>query len=115
MKKTIVLLLLIVAGTGCAGTQKYTNAVSSWVGHDVNELVQSWGYPQQTLTAPNGNTVYVYSSVDYGQNGVYTTPELGVGTWAMGGQRTEWYCNTFFEVGANKKVVNWRWDGNNCK
>ena len=47
---------------GCATTEKYEAALNSWLGHDVNELVNSWGYPVDSFKAPNGNTVYVYSS-----------------------------------------------------
>ncbi len=34
--------------------------LNAWVGRDVNSLSGTFGYPIDTLTAPNGNKVYVY-------------------------------------------------------
>jgi hypothetical protein len=88
------------------------------MGHDIDELVSAWGYPQSSFQAPNGNTVYTYSSQGsykmptnttvnvYGNTGYATT---------TGGQTLNFWCQTFFEVNSNKKIVRWQYKGNNCR
>ncbi len=38
-----VLLLLCVVASVCATTGNYQKILASWVGSDVNRLIQSWG------------------------------------------------------------------------
>ena len=123
MRKNVLLatILWIFLLSGCATTAKYETVLNSWVGHDVNELISSWGYPVNSFKAPNGNTVYVYSS-----SGSYTMPTQTNSTYNVygntvygnttttGGQTLNFWCRTFFEVSTSNKIVTWRWEGNNC-
>jgi len=107
---------------GCATTDKYEKNLRSWVGHDVNELIASWGYPANSFQAPNGNTVYVYSS-----SSSYTMPTNTTSTYNVygnsvygnsttnGGQTINAWCQTFFEVNSSNIITSWSWKGNNCK
>lgn len=120
--KVLVALALACSLSGCATTEKYENVLSSWVGSDVNQLVNSWGYPQNSFQAPNGNTVYVY-----GTSGSYTMPQQTTSTYnavgntvygnstTTGGQTLSFWCKTYFEVDDSDRIVTWRWEGNNCK
>lgn len=138
MKKYIWLLALIITVSGCATTAKYGEVLDSWVGHNINELVDSWGYPSSNFTAPNGNIVYVYSKAS-----TYTTPVtaktrgnivnstpvvMGGGavvvgnsasysskTTYSGGQTLNFWCTTYFEIDNDKTIIKWRWKGNACK
>lgn len=108
--------------TGCATTANYEKILDTWVGSDANKLVNSWGYPQSSFEAPNGNTVYVY-----GSSGSYTMPTQTNTTYNVigntvygnstttGGQTLNFWCRTYFEVNRSKRIVTWRWEGNNCK
>src|SRR5579859_4206971 len=116
MKIKAALLCLLLAG--CATTEKYEAKLNSWVGADMNALVNSWGYPSSSFSAPDGNTVYVYDS-----RGSYTTPTsyqttyqantltggVDATTVQRGGQTFNYWCTTYFEVDAEKKIVSWRW------
>jgi len=54
-KKIFLLTLSILISAGCATTSKYEAVLDSWLGHDINDLVNSWGYPVDSFKAPNGN------------------------------------------------------------
>lgn len=120
--RALIAVLVIALLSGCATSAKYNAILDTWMGHDVNELVNSWGYPQNSFKAPNGNTVYVY-----GSSGSYTMPTQTNTTYNVvgntvygnsyttGGQTLNFWCRTFFEVNDQNIIVNWRWEGNNCK
>ncbi len=42
---TALLFALLFGALGCATTAKYKAKLQTWIGHDANELVQSWGPP----------------------------------------------------------------------
>lgn len=120
--RALIAVLVIALLSGCATSAKYNAILDTWMWHDVNELVNSWGYPQNSFKAPNGNTVYVY-----GSSGSYTMPTQTNTTYNVvgntvygnsyttGGQTLNFWCRTFFEVNDQNIIVNWRWEGNNCK
>lgn len=111
--KAIVLVLLL-SGCGCA--TGYNRKLDSWKGHNINELVQSWGYPSQSFNAPNGALVYLYQTNVNGFVPAYTTsPNFAEGQYTFGGTPTSWYCRTFFEVDEHKDITTWRYEGNICK
>ena len=121
--------LLTLFLTACATTEKYEAILNTWVGASVNDLVSSWGYPQESFQAPNGNMVYVYSKsmnfvmptqttsrYDIQSDPLYGLPTTVYGnTTTTGGQTLSYSCRTFFEVNQSKKIVSWRWEGNNCR
>lgn len=111
---------LFVFLCGCATAANYRKAVNTWVGVDIAVLGESWGYPAKTFTAPNGNTVYLYSTSDTYQTPRYTSytynPETRSGyAYEYGGETIKFYCKTFFEVNASKKIVKATFEGNACK
>lgn len=123
--KVIVLMACAFTLLACATTAKYAAVCDTWLGHNINELVNAWGYPQSSFDAPNGNKVYVYS-----KSGSFTMPTqyqttanvYGSGNYAYGtsttnvygGQTFNFSCNTFFEVNSSNIIVIWRAQGNNC-
>ncbi|MCX5852959.1 MAG: hypothetical protein NT072_13080 [Deltaproteobacteria bacterium] len=124
-KKIFLSLCLICLISACATTEKYEAALNSWVGSDINDLVYSWGYPDSSFDAPNGNKVYMYS-----QGGSFQMPTTyrttanvhGYGntaygsatTRAYGGQTLNLWCDTYFEVDSSQRIVRWSWEGNRC-
>ena len=67
--RALIAVLVIALLSGCATSAKYNAILDTWKWHDVDELVNLWGYPQNSFKAPNGNTVYVYV-----RSGSYTMP-----------------------------------------
>lgn len=118
--KKCVFIAALAALCGCATTANYRKAVDSWVGADAQRLVDSWGYPARTFDAPNGNTVYEYASSETYQTSRFTTytynPRTNSGyASTYGGDTLSFYCKTYFEINAAKKVVKASFKGNSCK
>lgn len=119
--KLIYLTTLAVLLSGCATTARYETVLNTWMGENVNNLVNSWGYPQKSFNAPNGNMVYMY-----GNSSSYTMPTQTNTTYNIignsaygnsmttGGQTVNYWCRTYFEVNESNTIVNWRWEGNRC-
>jgi len=122
MSRVFIILLFVIGLSACATTANYEKILNSWVGANVNQLVSSWGYPENSFTAPNGNTVYAYNS-----SGSYTTPTNTTTTYSgygnsvyantstTGGQTYNYTCQTFIEFNQKNIITTWSWKGNNCK
>ena len=114
MIATVLTLLLMV---GCATTENYNKILDTWIGADITDLMDSWGYPQGSFDSPNGNKVYVYS-----EGGAYTTPVTTnttvvgntVQNHTYGGITVNYNCTTYIETDDSGTIVTWSWEGNNC-
>lgn len=104
MRTSALVLVLLMAGA-CATTGKYEQKLNSWVGADVNRLVQAWGPPADTYRMPDGRALYTW----YFDGGAVAMP---IGNMAYAVQR---YCKTTFTVSKQGIVQTWRWEGNACK
>ncbi|MFA6185868.1 MAG: hypothetical protein WC770_01470 [Phycisphaerae bacterium] len=95
---------------------KYEAKLNSWIGVDVNNLIASWGYPESSFVAPNGNKVYVYS-----QSSSYTKPMVtNINPYThsaitYGGKTVEHWCNTYIEADNTGRIIKCTWKGNHCK
>ena len=120
-----VAVITTIALAGCAvpeypTEEKYKLICQSWVGANINSLVDSWGYPTREFRAPNGNSVYLYK-----RSKTHTTP-VSTMTFqsrltgrpevlTMGGDVVTRSCETFFETETNGTIVKYRIEGNDCK
>lgn len=123
--RTVALASLLLLVAGCATAGKYRAILDSWAGQPVQNLVNSWGYPTSQMTAPDGNTVYVYqrsgsivmptTSTTNATVNSYGSAAYGTATTTTyGGGIVQLNCATYFEIGSDKTIVNWRTQGNNC-
>jgi hypothetical protein len=81
---------------GCAGIPNETafrSKVSAWSGHEVSELIDSWGPPDSTLKDPDGTVVYTYYE----------------------GEIVPTACTVDFMVDHARKIVGWRFAGTACR
>jgi hypothetical protein len=122
MYRLFSVILLALFLNACATSANYEKILDSWVGSNVDELVISWGYPVNSFKAPNGNTVYAYSSSSSYTMPTNTTSNYNVygnsvygSSTTTGGQTLNYSCQTFFEVNENNIITTWRWKGNSCK
>lgn len=108
---TLIVACVSFTLTSCATTGNYEEALQSWVGQDVNRLINSWGPPSDEYGMPNGNTVYTWLWV--GGTRVlsnYNETLNMVTTQAV----TSW-CKTSFTVNTQGVIRLWRWQGNACR
>jgi len=105
MKKLLWIFLLYFLLLGCATTRGYEKILQSWIGHDVNELIQSWGPPANVYKLPNGSTMYTW----WFDGGTVAMP---IGNMAYAVKR---YCKTTFVVNQQGIIKSWRWEGNACR
>ena len=93
-KVTIALIFLFSLSsiTGCASMVNKTMA--SWMEHDVNDLIASWGPPQQTMSDGQGGQILVYSQARQ---------------WTTSGQAT---TNTYGQANTRGNVYGGTYRGN---
>jgi hypothetical protein len=130
----IILLLSALTGTASAG-QTIDDVRKKWVGLSINKLIEKHGYPDQSFTAPNGNTVYVIiknikklypvsvfrqperKEVDMynAKTGAYSygTTTTG-GGWTVEQQMMKAECAGYFEVNKDKIIIEVKFKGDEC-
>jgi hypothetical protein len=143
MKKLLAPLVISLWLTGCATTANYEKILDSWKGSNVDNLVMRWGPPASSYPLSNGGKVLEYQNRRNVQIGGYTTttPQTTynngvVNTYGNNGaaaygnysgtsttyvqsttpiQNIEMQCITRFTVDPNGTIINWAWQGNDCK
>jgi hypothetical protein len=111
----IAVLILTIFSTSAfsapdAGEKRYEEVLESWIGADINNLIDSWGPPDQQYRMPNGNMLYTWidsSSV--------TMPFMNDGDTIWGGGTLIFSCTTTFSVQPSGRIFSWRWKGNKCR
>lgn len=105
MKNILCAFVLSMLLLGCATTKGYERVLQTWVGHDVNDLIQSWGPPADVYKLPNGSMMYTWRF----DGGAVAMP---IGNMAYAVNR---YCKTTFTVSEQGIIQTWRWEGNACR
>jgi hypothetical protein len=124
MKRATVLLMFGLLA-GCATTAKYKAVLDTWIGAPAQKLVEAWGYPSSQMTAPDGNTVYIYQNNSSFVMPTVTTTNAAVSAYGnsaygtatsltTGGSTIDMSCTTYFEIGPDKTVVGYQAQGNGC-
>ena len=127
MLRILSLLIITLFLAACATTDNYRLALNSWRGANINQLVNVWGYPDKTSTAPDGNKLYIYRMEQRGTNPIYSTgPTTSItqnsggmmvsttsGTTSGGGSY-DFNCTTWVEVDEHGTIVGTSFRGNNC-
>ena len=120
--RLLIILIMSTAVASCMNSEAYAQKLDSWVGHDISELVNSWGYNTGSFQAPNGNMVYVWEN-----SSSYTTPvqsnststlignQVFTNTTNSGGDTFNFLCRTYFEVNSDNTIVSWQFEGNVCR
>jgi len=122
--KAVWIVLAIFIMQGCATHEKFVNKYNSWVGKDINHLIQQIGYPDSTYILQNKNKVYVYE-----KSRVYSVPGapiMGYGYGYYGGYGYGMYgygyredivhstCKLFLETNKKGIIIRWGSRGNSC-
>lgn len=116
---------------GCASVNK---SMASWMGNNVNNLVASWGPPQQTMSDGQGGQILIYT-----QTRQWTNPgQATTNTYGQANTSGSYYGNTYsgntygsakstttytppqthgysaqrmFWVDSNGRIYRWAWKG----
>ena len=113
-KTTFTLLLFlcfIFLFQGCATTAKYEEILNSWLGGDVNQMIDSWGIPSDEYQKPNGETMYTWLWV----GNTLVTSNYNKFLKMTLTQSTTFWCKTTFTTNKKGKIIDWRWEGNACR
>jgi hypothetical protein len=107
-KAKIFILFIPILLAGCATSAKYQKMVDSWQGKNAQELVDTWGFPNNVIQAPNDDKVYVYSHSNVNYYPGYCT--------VSGCMPTEYTtgCTTWFELNKEKVVTLVKFRGSGC-
>jgi hypothetical protein len=132
-------LALIAVLAGCATTENYENILGTWMGSSADDLVASWGPPQNTYTRSDGGKVLEFKKQSSFQLGGYTysspvtTHHSGTmnsnngGIYGYNGTSTTFEerktpvqtfntnCVTRFTVDSSDIIRSWAWEGNACE
>ena len=140
-RRGLIVALVTLVLAGCATTAKYEKILDAWVGHSTDELIRSWGPPQNTSALQNGDHVIEYDSHSTFQTGGYTY-SVPITTYNSGNvtmygdknitngyyngksttyvqkqmplQTVDMNCTTLFTINSKDIIEKWSWEGNNC-
>ena len=134
--KAILVFLFIFAGMGVVfAGQSIDEVRSKWIGVNINKLIEKHGYPDQSFTAPNGNTVYVviknikklypvpiFRQPERKEVDLYNTKTKAYsygttttgGGWTIEQQMQKSECAGYFEVNKDKIIVEVKFKGDEC-
>jgi hypothetical protein len=124
------LLACVLLSAGCASTVNQT--MQSWVGHNVQELMQSWGVPTQVMdnpagsgkiviydfhapvtlpgTAPTPGSSYTTGYIDANGNWQSTTT-YNPGSPGTPSQTIDFQRVRVFYVNSEGTITSWSWRG----
>lgn len=112
-------VLLVVATSGCEtllmGTgEQYRIATQSYIGESIDSIVDQFGYADSLSEAPDGNRVFVYSSFHVNNSPVDCSEDSNGNHSCSGGDISQNWCKTYFEVDSGNIIVNVSSKGNGC-
>lgn len=106
MRKLVILslfLLITSIPANAVGMKSTMNKLmDSWVGEDINSVIDLWGYPSEERNIAGRHLYYWNNRESYVSANQYMI---------LSGENV---CNKIFEVDANNTIIKWQWEGNNC-
>lgn len=93
-------------------------ALNSWVGYNINDVIDHWGFPTEEKTIANRH-IYIWgkswsqyvpqtTNSTINRTGCYST----VNSYSYGGYTVNLYRNITFEVNNKNNIISWHWEGN---
>ena len=105
MKKILSVIAFSLILNSCASRENLEFSLDTWIGHDVEGLVQHWGKPADINDYPNGKISYTWLFDD----GIANSPIEGtINPVAI-------YCKITVDVSNNETIQSWQIEGNDCK
>ena len=105
MKRTSFVVILLIILNGCASRENLEWNLNTWIGHDVNGLIQYWGTPTEITNLSNGSASYTWLFDD----GIANSPIKGtINSVTI-------YCKITIDVTTYDTIQSWQMEGNDCK
>ena len=112
---TIMLLLIASCGTmEMASEENYRASRQEFIGNPIDSVVANFGHADSLSEAPNGNRLFVYSSSHTSTSPVNCETDFRGDEKCTGGDTSEHWCKTYFEVDESNTVVDFSYKGNSC-
>jgi hypothetical protein len=86
---------------------------TTWVGEHVDRVTAAWGYPDEITTAPNGNTLLIFSKPRQLRQGAPTLDGASMSA-ATSSTTRRGHCETLVEVNERHVVVRVDFRGKGC-
>lgn len=128
--KLILASALSICLTGCMTPKKMDQMMSSWVGHSADDLIASWGPPQQTMPDGSEGQIFVYLeqrhyttpgysnttsnayATAYGNYNYATASGYGTSsTFTTPPQSYAWTVSRTFWINKERRIYRWAWRG----
>ena len=125
---TTAFVILLV--TGCITPGKMNEIMSSWVGDNANNLIASWGPPQQVMPDGSGGQILIYlqdrqstspgystttssaSANAWGNYNYATATGYGTSNTVTTPPKTDrWTVSRSFWVDKDGRIYRWAWKG----
>jgi len=106
MKRALCVITFSLLLNGCATRANLEWNLDSWVGHEVNGLIQHWGTPMNINDYANGEVSYTWLF----DSGLSNSPIQGTIDTASSN-----YCRITIDVASDNLVQAWKLDGDDCK
>lgn len=115
MKNLVYLLMFLLLNMPPVLSKTFiSEAMDSWIGYHINDVINVWGYPTEEKTIANRH-IFIWEKsyacqipVNYNTNYYYNTAS----TYAIGGQTISYQYIRTFEVDKNNKIIQWTCEGN---
>lgn len=102
--------------TACAWHEGKTEAMDSWMGASIDDVIAVWGYPTGEREVA-GRKLYTWGSA--WTQSLPTTTQASVSGSAATASTTpsavDWSCTLTLEVDDAERVVSWQAEGNDCR
>lgn len=121
-KRTLLVTLVIFFAVPVfAKTANFMEkALGSWVGYNINDLINIWGFPKEEKTIAHRH-IYIWNKswsqyVPQTMNSTVSPNyfDTTVQTYTSGGYSVKMYCDKTIEVDSKNNIISFTWEGNAC-
>jgi len=98
-----------------ASEDKYKQILDTYLNKPIDNVVKDRGQADNMSQSPNGNRLFVYSSLKTSTSPVTCNTDINGNKNCVGGDTNHNWCKTFFEVNFENIVTDYSFKGNNCR
>ncbi len=120
MNRTILICLFLLL-TGCATTNNFNAALSTWIEIDRDDLFRSWGPPDVRAELKDGGEIIEYrwqnrwrKQENPGQKGLAYALGYKFGEWLAGGSKPLG-CTIRFHISPKGAITEYQFAGKECR